>query len=267
MLVDYHIHTSLCRHACGNPEDYVKTALDKDIAEIGFSDHSPYPAGHDSRFRMHHSEFPLYKKTVLSLRAKFAKPAIKFGIEIDWVPGRMDEAFSILRDEPFDYFTGSIHYTDEFPFDNPEIEHEWRKNGAAGKVWRRYISLMKDMVSSGRFNIIGHFDLPKKFGYYPDSMDEINNSISEICKIAASNGTAIEINTSGLRKPVGEIYPSPDILKRAFKEGVPITFGSDAHSPSEVGADFSKALTLAKQAGYSEYCTFTEKTPLKIPLP
>ena len=37
------------------------------------------------------------------------------------------------------------------------------------------------------------------------------------------------------------------------EHGVPITFGSDAHKPSQVGRDFDQLLTLARSAGYTDY--------------
>jgi len=39
MLMDYHMHTPLCGHAVGEPKDYVETALQRGLDEIGFSDH------------------------------------------------------------------------------------------------------------------------------------------------------------------------------------------------------------------------------------
>ena len=37
---------------------------------------------------------------------------------------------------------------------------------------------------------------------------------------------------------------------------MPIVFGSDAHAPGDVGADFDKARDLAQAAGYTEYLLF-----------
>jgi len=84
--------------------------------------------------------------------------------------------------------------------------------------------------------------------------------IYDIFKKAAENKMAIEINSSGIRKPVKEIYPSLKLLKLAREAGLYITFGSDAHAPEEVGADFDKAIILAKEAAFSEYVLFTEKS-------
>jgi len=40
---------------------------------------------------------------------------------------------------------------------------------------------------------------------------------------------------------------------------VPITFGSDAHAPGEVGMNFAEAIQLAHKAGYKESCRFRQR--------
>jgi histidinol-phosphatase (PHP family) len=69
----------------------------------------------------------------------------------------------------------------------------------------------------------------------------------------------MELNTAGLRKPVGEIYPTIEILRKARKHGVQITFGSDAHAPAEVAANFAEAVALARECGYDSYATFESR--------
>ena len=41
MFADYHMHTPLCRHARGEPEEYAAEAVRKGLAEICFTDHVP----------------------------------------------------------------------------------------------------------------------------------------------------------------------------------------------------------------------------------
>jgi histidinol-phosphatase (PHP family) len=83
----------------------------------------------------------------------------------------------------------------------------------------------------------------------------------------ARAGMGIELNTSGLRKPVGEIYPSPLIISMAFEREIPICFGSDAHSPEDVSASFDLALKLAREVGYMYYFKISRRTKQLIPLP
>ena len=61
MYANFHTHTYLCRHASGEPEEYVKTAIKNGLKVLGFSDHVPYPFtnGYHSGFRMEVSETPV----------------------------------------------------------------------------------------------------------------------------------------------------------------------------------------------------------------
>ena len=51
---------------------------------------------------------------------------------------------------------------------------------------------------------------------------------------------AIEINTSGLRKDIAETYPALTFLPLIAEAQLPVTFGSDAHKPGQVGFSFQE---------------------------
>ena len=69
----------------------------------------------------------------------------------------------------------------------------------------------------------------------------------------------MELNTAGLRKDCKEIYPAVPLVRLAAQAGVPVTFGSDAHAPGEVGANFVEALALAKDSGHALTCRFNQR--------
>jgi histidinol-phosphatase (PHP family) len=112
-------------------------------------------------------------------------------------------------------------------------------------------------AESKLFDIIGHADLPKKFGVRPtqDCTPLYEMFLDAVAKVDC----AIELNTAGLRKDCKEIYPSKQILQLAFERHVPITFGSDAHAPEEVGMCFVDALELARSVGFAETVRFTQR--------
>ena len=112
-------------------------------------------------------------------------------------------------------------------------------------------------ANSGLFEIIGHADLPKKFGFIPQR--DCTLLFEKFLNAAKDADVAIELNTAGLRKDCKEIYPSPKILQLAHSKSVPITFGSDAHAPGEVGMDLVRAIELARSVGYTECCRFTQR--------
>jgi histidinol-phosphatase (PHP family) len=66
----------------------------------------------------------------------------------------------------------------------------------------------------------------------------------------------LEINTAGLRKPIGELYPSKQLLEEAYAMDIPITFGSDAHAVEQIGFKYEEAIAVAKSIGYTQAVTF-----------
>ena len=99
--------------------------------------------------------------------------------------------------------------------------------------------------------------MPKKFGHLPPS--DCTSLYEKFLNAAKKHNCAIELNTAGLRKDCREIYPSRKILHLAFQKGVPITLGSDAHAPEEVGMNFMEATRLAQSVGYHECCRFARR--------
>ena len=89
---------------------------------------------------------------------------------------------------------------------------------------------------------------------------------SEIADEVAAAGVGVEVSTAGLRKPVGELYPHPDLLAACRERGVPVTTGSDAHSPDVVGRDFDRARELLRSAGYETVTVFERRQRRQEPL-
>lgn len=265
---DYHTHTSLCKHAEGNPFDYLKQALIVGLDEYGIADHSPFPALNDG-CRMEPEEWPLYLKIVDSLREKAGKKIqIRLGIELDWIPDQMDEVYKLLNKESFDYVIGSVHYIDGFEFDHPRYREQLRDPELADSVWNRYMNALRELIESGCADIIGHVDLPKKFGCFASKkvMESVHDGMNELFKTAARKGMALDLNTSGWRREIRECYPSATLLKLAAQSGIGLTLGSDAHAPQEIGFNFDEAVNLAKTCGFKELTLYEKRHPKRVPL-
>jgi histidinol-phosphatase (PHP family) len=254
---DYHMHTPLCGHAIGEPEEYVKQAIKAGLKEIGFSDHAPMVHKPMPGITMAFDELPKYHAMIEDVRKRYAsKISIKVALESDFLAGFEDKTKFIIDRYPYDYIIGSVHFIDDWAFDDPATREYW-KNHDVNEVYLKYYALLRLSAKTGFFQIIGHCDLPKKFGARPTI--DLTDEIKATAKVFKDAGVAVEINTAGLRKPIGEMYPAPDCLKIYHEAGVPLTFGSDAHDPRDVGKDFDKAVALAKSAGYTEYLVFKQK--------
>lgn len=256
-IADYHMHTSLCGHANGDPLEYAQHAITTGLKEIGFSDHAPLLSHRDPSITMDHAQLPLYHAMIERVRGQFADVlAVRVGIEADFLPGYEERTKAMLNSYPYDYVIGSVHFIAEWGFDDPIQLKEWDKKDV-NKVYREYFRLLRQSALSGMFNIMAHVDLVKKFDFHPTQ--DMTPELEETADVFKKTGVVVEINSSGLRKPVREMYPSLEYLKIFFRKGVPITFGSDAHEPQDVGKDFDKSRELALTAGYREYALFKER--------
>lgn len=261
MLVDYHIHTYLCGHAKGDPLDYAKEAEKKGISEIGFSDHIMVDKWRPE-YAMRIDQIEDYVKLVEKVEKESSIP-IKLGAEIDYFLGKEEDIRKIIEEFPFDYVIGSVHFLDDWVIDDPRYIDGYHKKDI-NEVYRQYFLLVSKMASSKLFDVVGHLDLVKKFGFKPtvDITPEITFVIEKIKK----NNLCVEINTSGLEKPAREVYPGQMILKMCWKERIPVTLGSDSHKPWEVGRHFDVALRMMKKIGYNEIATFTKRNPKIVDL-
>ena len=62
------------------------------------------------------------------------------------------------------------------------------------------------------------------------------------------------------------MYPSKEFLRMARQLDIPITLGSDAHIPQDVGLNFNKAVALAHECGYDRICRFRQRNRDLVPL-
>jgi histidinol-phosphatase (PHP family) len=189
---------------------------------------------------------------------------ILVGVEMDYVPGREDAIRAFLDRAPWDFVIGSVHVLGDWAVDRAEEAGRWAEADPAA-VWDAYHATQIQAVHSGLFDVLAHPDLPKIFGHRPPT--PLTRWHRELARALAAAGMAIEVNSAGLRKPVGELYPEADLLVAARAAGVPATVGSDAHTPEEVGEGLFEALAHLARAGYDELAYVAGRRLERAPLP
>lgn len=245
MKVDLHNHTVLCNHATGTVNEYVEAAIACGTQFFGFSDHAPMH--YDPKYRMTFEQMPLYEEWVKGAQERYSeKITVLLGYEIDFLPGYMDEG---VLSRSCDYLIGSVHFIDDWGFDNPEFIGRYA-GADIDDIYRRYFGLIETMALSGRFDIVGHLDLLKVFKYLPTK--DIRLLAKGALQAIKKADMSIEINVSGYRKPIAEAYPSPVLMEEIASLEIPITFGSDAHCKEQVGLYSSEIETLARSVGYEQ---------------
>jgi len=252
-LIDCHVHTELSGHGSGTVAQAVSAAVFKGLAGIVLTEHLPLPAGLDpeNHISMPASMLEAYCAEVVQWSKRARDVEVVVGAEADWIPGKEAETAEIRSAAlaaGVDVLLGSVHFLDGWAFDDPHDLESWQERDI-DQVWKRYFEVWCDAARSGLFDVMAHPDLVKKFGHLPGF--DPRDLYAEAAAAAAAGGVLIEVSTAGLRKPVGELYPGPALL-RAFREaGVGATTGSDAHDVSEVGMDIDRAYRALAEAGYT----------------
>ncbi len=268
-LPDYHVHTFRCGHAGGSSRDFVLKAIERGLAEIGFTDHIPLyflpQERRDLKLAMREDQFEEYVAEVLALREEFrGRIAVRLGLEADYAEGHEEALAAWLSRAPWDLVLGSVHFVAGDWIDAPGSAARFEKEGT-DRLYDEYYRLLAKAARSGYFDVLTHFDLPKKFGNRPAAPREAAER--EAVAAAKEGGCAVEISSAGLRKPVGEAYPEARLLEEIVTAGIPVTFSSDAHAPAEVGWGYEKTVELARRCGVQTFVTFDTRRRIVHTLP
>ncbi|AGB40374.1 histidinol phosphate phosphatase HisJ family [Halobacteroides halobius DSM 5150] len=253
MLVDYHTHLLGHQDRAGTAQEireFLEQAVKNNIAEIGFTDHNRY-----------YKEFNF--DLIGEVAQEFPQLKVRKGLEMDFTPGEEEQINNFLDQFNLDYAIGSIHYLDDWMFDHPDYQDEYQ-NWDVIELYKEYFSYVKQAAKSGLFQILGHLDLIKVFGYKPEA--DILKIVTPVLEIIAQEDVVIEINTNGFNKPVSEMYPSREILEQAYDLEVKVTLGSDAHCAGRVGENFAMVKKLLADIGYTKIATFKNKKRKMIQL-
>ena len=268
-LPDYHVHTFRCGHAGGQSREFVEKAIERGISEIAFTDHIPLyflaPEKRDPRLAMREDQFAGYLEEVAALQSEFAGTiAIRLGLEADYAEGFEEELARWLARAEWDVVLGSVHWVAGDWIDSPGARDRFSREGTEF-LYREYYRLLAKAAGTGFFDVLTHFDLPKKFGVRPDAPLEPEED--RAIEAAAAASCAVEISSAGLRKPAAEMYPEPRILRKLLAAGVAVTFSSDSHAPAEVGWGYATTAAEAKACGVREFVTFEKRRRRAHPFP
>ncbi len=260
---DYHVHTRLCKHGEGDVYQYVEFAIDKGIKELGFAEHIPIPGLDDPDGRMDSKDFAVYINDIENARRQYPEIKILLGLEADYLPGYMEYIASFIKQYPFDYIIGSVHFIGDWDFSNPLYKEHYETFGV-DRTFCEYYQLVREAAMTGLYDIIGHLDIPKRYGHKAGI--DLTGEIDDTLQVIKRCGLALDVNTSGLRRQVQELYPSQTILGRAFAFDIPVVPGSDAHKPDEVAYAFPETYALLQKIGYHETCVYEHRVRKTIPL-
>jgi len=238
MKLDYHMHTKLCKHASGEMIEYVEQAMKLGLEEIAFTDHIPLPDDFDRAHRMSFSQMDIYLNEVEKLKTRFGDNIrILTGIEADFYDGYEDYLADFLKRFPMDIVILSVHFIRDWPAGNWAFSYYF-PGRPLNEIYSDYLQALMRGVKTGLFNVLGHLDLIKRDE--ARLLEANEEEVRQLLALVQQQKMAVEINTSGLRKEIGEPYPHRSIWPLLAEFKLPVTIGSDAHTPNQVGFRFEE---------------------------
>ena len=265
MLTDYHLHlrpdeadTTFERYFTAANADRYRAAADAaGIEELGVSEHV-------YRFRQSLDlwSHPLWLENAnddLDAYCEFVRStSLRLGVECDYVPGAEERTAAMLEPRDFDYVVGSVHFIGE---GDAAVDHDgfdvWEGGGDAEAIWTRYFEHFDRCARSGLFDILAHPDLVKVWGQgRPLPEGDLRRFYEPAVEAIVAGGSAVELSTAGLRKPVGELYPARAFAELLVEAGVPFALSSDAHLPEQVGFGYDAATAFLDELGVGEIAVF-----------
>jgi histidinol-phosphatase (PHP family) len=259
----YHNHTDFS-DGRGTVAKMAAAAEQAGLGEFGISDHLVlHPEGRTFRWSMRLERLEEYAAEVRRA-ARTARMPVRLGVEADFFPETAAKTRRLLARQDLDFIIGSVHFAADFSID--ENPRSWERLTAPQRQakWTLYWGLVAQLAASRVFDIVGHLDLPKKFGC--SMAAETPEAALAALDAIAEAGMAVELNTSGWRQPCREAYPSPALLREARRRGIPILISADAHAPADVARSFPEALLLAREAGYTQTARYAARRRSFVPL-
>lgn len=189
------------------------------------------------------------------------------GIELGQPTQDICAAEEALRLANYDFVLGSLHNLkgeEDFYFLN------YTETNAA-VLLTRYFNELLELAKQNIFDSLSHMDYPMRYiiGNSKINVDirQFSEQIDEILKVLVKNDRALEINTSGLRQPIGRTLPDEKVIRR-FKElgGKYVTLGSDAHRWGDIGSGIETGLDMLSSCGFNHFTVYEKRVPKLLPI-
>jgi histidinol-phosphatase (PHP family) len=251
--LDSHLHTNLSPDSEVVIDVYAAQAVERGIRELAITDHVDFEPGAPA---YGYATFEDRERIVRQAAERWAPQGldIRFGVELTYDRSWEADIRSHLARHAYDFTIGSVHDRVESPY-SPRHVQQWVDGRSLAEIVAPSFDEVAAAARSGLFDALGHLDVVKRY-LHPFVTKEALAAAPElyepILHALVESGTALEVNTSGLRHGVGETYPSAAMVRR-FREmgGRAVTVGSDAHRAEHFGWALADGYEYAMDGGFT----------------
>ena len=273
MRVNYHCHNRYSSDGRGTTDQLVARAVELGFEEICITNHVEV-LGPDGDWHVDVVEarerFEQVAREIEAARRRYPDRRILLGAELEYRPEWVEPLEQLAASVEFDFLVGSVHVVDGHNISGGAGVGAYFEGKSLEEAYGRYFEVVAEMVEWGGFDVVGHFDLVKRFGtkvYGPYPVEPFEEMVRAILERMAARGIGLEVNTSGVVQPPAEPYPGLPILKLAREAGITtVTIGTDSHIPERFDQGWDAGLHLLREAGYETITLFSRRVRRSAPI-
>jgi histidinol-phosphatase (PHP family) len=267
--LDTHIHTDQSPDSAVPIDVYAAQALERGIAELAITDHLDFDP-----------DDPAFEFTTFADRERVVRAAadrwgplgvtIRFGVELTYNTAWEADVRDHLARHAYDFVIGSVHDWPGSPYRRSSLG-SWVAGRSLDEIVAPYYAEVAAAARSGLFDTIGHLDVVKRYLHPHVTAKDLAarpDLLEPVLQAVVDAGVALEVNSSGLRHPSAETYPSAATVQR-FHElgGRRVTAGSDAHRPDWFAYRLADAYAIIEAAGFTGLAFRRGGSAVEVPLP
>lgn len=251
---DGHIHTPFCPHGSEDSlEKYITKAIDEGFTEITFTEHAPLPISFvdptpDKDSGMKPELLEAYFEQLHLLKEHYKKQIIiNIGLEIDYIVGFEQQTRNFLTEigPMLDDAILSVHFLQHagnytcIDFSENVYLQFAEQVGGIEAMYNLYYETVKQSIVADlgpyKPRRIGHPTLIHKFQLTHNQSINDRAQIEAVLQLMKTHGYELDFNSAGLSKMYcQEPYPNYEYAAFAKQIGIPIVFGSDAHTAKDL---------------------------------
>lgn len=259
-----HAHTTYV-DGKSTAREMVEAALAKGFFSLGLSEHAE-----DGVLGLDFPSEQAYRQEARALQAEYAgRLRLWVGMEAD--------SIVVFDRAPYDYAIGSVHYVPDGESlcavdGDPDIILQCIRRSYGGDplaYLSAYYERLSAFVCSYHPDIIGHFDLPRKWNEKLHLFSSADPRYRRIALSAlermAESGALLEVNTGAIaRGTMDDVYPEAYMLSFWRKMGGRAIIGTDCHLAEKLDTGVERAVARLREAGYDRVALLGNQDTLFI---
>lgn len=249
-MTNYHTHSNYC-DGKATPREMVDFAVAHDFTALGFTGHCPLPF--ENTFSI--ADYEGYCNEIRALKAEYAdRIEISLGLEIDYIPGMLEDFTPLISQGGLEYTIGSVHLIPAEGAIPQKADDLWMIDGSRYQTYdeglmkhfggdikrgvKAYFYNENAMLERNRPTIVGHPDkivMHNRDRYFHEDEPWYRDLALETIHLIKELGLICEINTRGIYKGRhADFYPGKWLIQEMRQLRIPVLISTDAHAPEDL---------------------------------